>query len=154
MCGIFFLSRCHFLTPVYFAVREESSSLCPNTFPTSYQLTQSIGQDREKYNFTISWRLVCPSNQTPNPESTKSEFISLNPKFAVCFDLSKHIFLRFKTSQKYILTYFNELFFMKFWGWLLFCPKKAKSYLLECLELHWTPCKNQSFFWDVKIWIL
>ena len=136
MCGIFSLSRCHFLTPVYFAVREESSSLCPNTFPTSYQLTQSIGQDWEKYNFTISWRLACSSNEKPNPEPTNPEFISLNPKFAVCFDLSKQIFLRFKTSQKYVLTYFNELFFMKCWGWLLFCPKNpnADSGIVKNLE--------------------
>ena len=137
MCGIFFLSRCHFLTPVYFAVREESSSLCPNTFPTSYQLTQSIGQDREKYDFAISWRLTCPSNQTPNPESTNPEFISLNPKFAVYFDLSKHIFFEIQNqSNMYLLVLMSYIFFMKFWGWLLFCPKKpnAESGIFKNLE--------------------
>ena len=128
MCGIFSLSRCHFLTPVYFAVREDSSSLCPNTFLTSYQLTQSIDQDREKYNFAISWRLACSSNQTPNPKSTNPEFISLNLKFWP----EQNIFFwdsKSKYNQSEIPTILMSYFL----------PKKAKCREWYCIvkNLEW-----------------
>ena len=145
MCGIFSLSRCHFLTPVYFAVsREESSSLCPNTFLTSYQLTQSIGQDREKYNFAISWRLTCPSNQTPNPESTSSESVSLNPKFwseQTYFAISwrflfwaNMFFLDSKSSQIYLFWW--VIFSWNFEVGCFFAQKKpnAQSGIVKNLE--------------------
>ena len=137
MCGIFSLSRCHFLTPVYFAAREESSSLCPNTFPTSYQLTQSIGQDREKYDFAISWRLTCPSNHTPNPETWiyKSWIYFFKSQICCLFWSEQWAYIFFGDSKPVRNTYL-PIFLWNFGVGCFFAQKKlnAESGIVKNLE--------------------